>query len=524
MFEEDIHNLSVDSVRQKPNDFFGERQIPDNRDFSRPVLRQPQRDRVSRKLALPKKKFWTTLALLLASAALVYGIFNLTAWGGKIFGKNPFSFIASFGQLLTAGDKKLEGESEGEVNILLLGIGGAGHQGSLLTDTMILATIRPDSDQGTQIALLAIPRDYAVKLPVGSDLKKINSAYAYGEMKKEGLGAEWALQVMGELTGKNIPYYALVDFAGFKQAVDDLGGIDVNVENAFTDSAYPDSRYGYLPAIKFEKGLQHMDGERALQFSRSRHGTNGEGSDFSRGRRQQQILAAIKDKVAKLHFGSDLGTINRLLTNFADHFKTNLEPWEAKRLYDLTKDASAENILSVSLDPETGLICSDIDDITGAYVLIPCWGKTQQDIHQFAAEVFENGWLIKESAKIQFQNGTKVPSLAQRAAIVLIPFNQGITAINYPGKEQLVKTVIYDFSNGQKPKTHAYLKSKLNAVEGIDYPYLKELVKPEPDFVVVLGADVQDKFPPLPVRPPAVPEPGESDAAGLQKKATTTKP
>lgn len=524
MFEEDLHNFSVDSVRQKLKNFSPSQPVVSRPVISsRPKIKSDPWQRPAKRGSwhwLFSKKLWIAVLVLVLASGLIFAGYKVTSWGQKIFSeKNPLAFLAHFGQLLTSGDKKVTGEAEGEVNILLLGIGGEGHQGALLTDTMILATIKPDggADGNGAVTLLSIPRDLVTKLPGSQDWRKINSAYAYGEMKERGLGAQWAMQAVADWTGKTIPYYALVDFSGFKQAIDDVGGIDVNVETAFSDSSYPDYKNGYLPTIRFEKGQQHMDGERALQFTRSRHGTNGEGSDFARSRRQQLVLLAIRDKVLKLHFVSNLGTITRLLDNFSDHFKTNLQPFEMLRVYNLVKDTKAEDILPVSLDPSTGLICPEIDPVTSAYILSPCRGKTKADIQKFAANLFTVGRLIKEGARVEFQNSTKVAALAQRAKAELLPYDQNAITANFPGKEQYEKTIIFDLSGGQKTFTLDYLKSKLQAVVDVNYPYPDKLAAPKPDFVVVLGQNDKDTFPELKPLPPLILEPAASNG-------TVTKP
>jgi LCP family protein required for cell wall assembly len=191
--------------------------------------------------------------------------------------------------------------SEGRTNILLLGIGGGSHQGADLTDTMIVLSL---DNASKSAALISIPRD------IWSDtLKdKVNTAYHYGEEKQQGGGMLLAKVIAEDVIGIPIHYCLVIDFSGFKDIVDLLGGIDVNVSRAFTDNDYPilGKEHDTCPGdptnrcvyetVHFDSGVQHMNGERALVYVRSRHAEGEEGGDFARNRRQQEILIAIKDK------------------------------------------------------------------------------------------------------------------------------------------------------------------------------------------------------------------------------------
>jgi len=516
MFEEDVQNVSLDAILKKPKAKTRPgrvkkietepRQIVEDKKFEA-VRPKPVSgtgfafQNIVAKAGKPiykKKKIWWTIAAIIILLVLGAGGYKAVILGQRVLENNsPFSFFTNFGQLISSNDNPLMGEENGKINILLLGIGGEGHEGGTLTDTIILASLRPgaDKDSPGEVALFSIPRDFIVKLPDGLDYRKINSAYAYGNLKEPEVGAKWAREAVEEWTGEEIPYYAVIDFAGFEQAIDDVGGIDVYIENSFTDSSYPDNRFGYLPTLSFKEGLEHMNGERALQYVRSRHGTNGEGSDFARSKRQQKILSSFKEKITQLRISTSLGTISRLLDTFSSNFKTNLQPWEFKRLYNLSKDIPQKNILPLSLDYDSGLICNEIVEETGAAVITVCPGTTKLDVVEFAQNRFDFARTRKESPTIEFQNSTKVNFLAQRVSEALKQENFQISTTNFPGDEQFDLTIIYDLSRGQKSLTLSYLKEKLGAVVSEEYPYPEELSDPKPDFVIVLGQDTVAKFP-----------------------------
>lgn len=225
---------------------------------------------------------------------LVLGVTKIVLWGQ--------SFMAATGLTPMGADLKsqdgLPAGRQGRTNILLLGIGGGTHAGADLTDTILVVSL---NTQKKKMAMISVPRD------LWSDtLKdKVNSAYHYGEEKKVGGGLTLAKVVVEDMVGLPIHYVLLIDFSGFESIIDIAGGIDITVPTALTDPEFPiagkeedlcdgDPKFRCrYETITFEKGPQHMDGERALTYVRSRHAEGEEGSDFARGRRQQEVFAAL---------------------------------------------------------------------------------------------------------------------------------------------------------------------------------------------------------------------------------------
>ena len=209
-------------------------------------------------------------------------------------------------------------QTDSKVNILLLGIGGGSHEGTNLTDTIILANI---DSKNSKVNLVSIPRD----LWFPDINQKINFAYAQGEAKRKGGGLLEARAAIAKITGQNVDYGIRIDFSGFIKAVDIVGGLEINVENTFDDYEYPidgkeDDTCGNsiediqaftatasadenaiqqkFPCrfmhVHFDKGLNHMNGMEALEYVRSRHALGIEGGDFARSKRQQKIIEAFK--------------------------------------------------------------------------------------------------------------------------------------------------------------------------------------------------------------------------------------
>ena len=214
-------------------------------------------------------------------------------------------------------------ETNQRINILLLGIGGGAHDGPNLTDTIIFASL---DQKNNKVTLVSIPRDLWMPDLEGIN-KKLNEAYAQGKAKKNDGGLPLAKAAVQKITGQNIDYGIRIDFAGFVKAVDVVGGLDINVDNTFDDYAYPISgkeddtcglteeeikdftatasaetdlqqkftcRYKH---IHFDKGVNHMNGETALEYVRSRHAQGVEGTDFARSKRQEKVINAFKEKI-----------------------------------------------------------------------------------------------------------------------------------------------------------------------------------------------------------------------------------
>jgi LCP family protein required for cell wall assembly len=242
---------------------------------------------------------------------------------------------------------ELKKEKDGAINALLLGKGGGRHEGPDLTDTIIFTNINPKKNE---VVMISIPRDLWIP-EIGG---KINKAYAVGQ-QNDNQGILLAKAVVGKVTGQNIDYAVAIDFSGFVTLIDYLGGIDVEVERTLDDYAYPiegkeeDScdktdeeiadlslqiatasakeweafpcRYKHLHV---DSGKQHMNGQLALEFSRSRHGINGEGTDFARSQRQQKVIAAVRDKA--LSIGTILNPIKiiGIFNILRDNINTNI--------------------------------------------------------------------------------------------------------------------------------------------------------------------------------------------------------
>lgn len=378
------------------------------------------------------------------------------------------------------------------INILLLGIGGVEHEGANLTDTIMLLSIRPTTKE---VAILSIPRDLLVEIP-GYGWRKVNNAYAFGELTEQGYGGLLISQVLSKTLDLPIQYYVRVDFNGFTKIIDDLGGVKIRVEHSFVDTRYPDSNYG-VETIAFDEGWQVMDGATALKYSRSRHGNNDEGSDFARARRQQLVMKAVKDKF--FSFGTLINPlkVTEVIQTLGEHLQTNIDLKELVKLGRVAAGVNQDEILHFVLeDSPAGLLRSNNYD--GAYVLEPRVGDWYE-IRAFVHDMFNQERYLavslgeevkKEAAKVEIQNGTFIDGLAVETGAHLMRDGIVITHMLNAARRDYEKTVIYDLSQGQKPWSLKYLKAKLDANVAPNIPnWLSTLISSTqtPNFVVILG-------------------------------------
>lgn len=275
------------------------------------------------------------------------------------------------------------------ISVLLLGFGGPGHDGGYLTDSIQVMTFDP---KASTVTLISIPRDLFIQLPTyngrGGYWGRINEAYTAGmgnvdrndtrvPYEKHEAGGQLAMKAAAQVLGIPIDYWISMDFVGFKQFIDAIGGVDVNVEKAFTDYQYPNNDDASVDpsyrTVKFDAGMQHMTGDRAIEFARSRYSAT-ENNDFSRSRRQQLLMVAVKDKLFRVE---TIPKLLSLLDAFEGHLRMSFSFTEAKDLLGWGQaQARADKQFTVrtgGLDTSNYLY-SDILP-SGAYVLFPRAGQ-----------------------------------------------------------------------------------------------------------------------------------------------------
>lgn len=420
---------------------------------------------------------------------------------------NNLPFIEQAKKLVggTSANTTIKENISDRINILLLGIGGAGHDGGYLTDTIILASLQPSTKK---VALLSVPRDLTVPIE-GVGWKKINNVNAIAESQLKGSGGKTTSETLSKIFKTEINYYVTVDFEAFKKIIDAMDGIDVNVEKSFDDYYYPimgkeedpdyASRYEHL---HFDSGWQTMDGSTALKYSRSRHGTNGEGSDFSRSRRQQQVLAAVKDKILSRNLFRP-SVLSSVANSMQDHVSTNLSVSDGVKIWSTFGSADSNQIIRRSLDNGPDGLLADQIALDGAYILVAKSGDFSE-IRSLISNIFidpnaQAKAVESENASIEIRNGTWVDGMAARVALQLEKQGFKIHQIGNMTTRDYKKTVVYDLTYGAKIEALKTLKNNFNTsiyLGGTDWltsEINKEsrgmIATSSPDFVLVLGED-----------------------------------
>ncbi len=338
--------------------------------------------------------------------------------------------------------KKELKNTDGRTNILLLGVDGRApghsHAGSKLTDTILLVSI---DKKGERPVFVSIPRD----LWITQYKTKINSIYqlCYNEQVRENGRKvceetpetcvdpciKRVEETVEHVTGVPIHYYTIVGFDAFKEAIDTVGGIDVNIEEAFDDyqypiegkeNAYPESeRYKH---IHFDAGIQHLDSEQALEYARSRHSTNQkQAGDFARARRQQQVILALKDKLLSTNVLFNPTKIKELYESYKNNVKTDITLGDAMAFYDTVKELMndksnasngllTDNVVKIVLSseeqkpekPGSGLlIVPEKGKYTTQWIVVPK-DETFDEIHGYIQR------MMFESPEPEANNNTEI--------------------------------------------------------------------------------------------------------------------
>ncbi len=444
-----------------------------------------------------KKKFALLfvfgLAFILGSLYFLYASF----FKDFLYGNECVDGICTqggglFGSLVEEPELRKTGNL---TNALLIGIDTRKDQPGLLnTDTIMVITY--DHSNGN-VFMTSLPRDLYVKIPaIRPYSSRINAVYAQGVNDADhDTGVDYLVQVVEEITGLNIHYHAMINYDGFLEVINEVGGVEVCVENEF---------YGQYPKgegwenIHFAEGCQEMDGETALKYARTRYSTNPlEASDFARARRQQKVIIATKDKVMKLENLLNPLKLSEFIQIAGDNIKLSEYNQEDVRAgIKALQSFDNSKITSLVLDPSiAGGNLIHVIPNSDAYLLGPTTGSWTQ-VHDFVQTVVKSPALLQENAKIYVYNGGASVGAAGELVedikenVLLSAWVGGnTTARDHVGLK------IYDFSGGQASGTIAALQTLLDdeqviteIPEGIENWYDEDIV------IIVGGEEVEEEI------------------------------
>lgn len=390
--------------------------------------------------ALAKTKKRRIIRIVLFFFVLLFIAGGVFAWKTGLtldkVSQGNANIFKSLVKTLPGVEKSLKGEGEGRINILLLGMRGEGVEGGgLLADTIMVLSIHPKNGDAdvSKASLISIPRDTYVKVPGRDEHRKINAVYALGEERAHGGGGmEDMRTIVGEVTGLDIPYAVTINFQGFKDLVNAIGGVSIHLDEPFEEGmqfrglekrcdgvrftvfagSYEEKRikrkngtYYANPKrypLCFEKmtseaigelecggnfkipaGDTLLDGDKALCYARARYTS----SDFDRARRQQEVIKLIKAKALSLGTLTDFSKVNAMLDTLGKNVSTNMEAWEMKLMLDLYQKAGDAGSINQKVleNSEEGLLYNPPQTKETGYILLPI-GDNYDRIH----ELFKN--------------------------------------------------------------------------------------------------------------------------------------
>lgn len=331
-------------------------------------------------------------------------------------------------------------DKNGVTSVLIVGIDTRAYGSKLLnTDTIILASY---NHKNNEVSMISFPRDLNVNYPNTPSFGKINATYAYGERRKKGSGIEYLKQLIESISGQKIQYHVMVDLKGFTTVINQLGGIDVDVKPGFS-GYYPTDRLGWM-TVKVKRGVNHMDGTRALQYARIRHVFDAdtyndylqEASDFGRARRQQKIIQAVIDKATKVETLQNTKTIFEIMGTVAKNIKINrITPEDVEAALTIMLEKGKPTSYSMVLDPGAGGGGRLIKRGAGyLYTLEPTAGR--------------NNW---SQVKSFVKDYVAAPGLVTIKKPIYV-YNNGASSFSSKFKSMDSRYYYADFKNGGTPK------------------------------------------------------------------------
>ncbi len=359
-----------------PNQFLPDQGAP--QDYDGEDFRPPKKRR-----RWLKRTLWTLFTIIFI--ALIG--FGWVSWKflqetTKVFGGTPIGNAAKLLQPTT-----LKGEDRGHVNLLLAGnsVDDPGHGGASLTDSIMILSI----DTSTHKAyMFSVPRDMWVNIP-GEGYGKINSAYPLGNsdnfseagFPSGGMGLlEKTIERHFQIP---IDYYALVNYTALKNIVNAVGGVDVNIQSTDPRGLYdPNISVADNGPLKLPNGINHLDGQTALNLSRARGDPTGDGrvgygfprSDFDRTEHQRQLITAIQDKMSSAGVLVNPIKLGKVLDGIGTNVTTDMKINEARKLVSLVRGIGSANMQPIALQTTTKNYLRSYTSASGQSALIPAAG------------------------------------------------------------------------------------------------------------------------------------------------------
>ncbi len=489
-----------------------------------PIVQHKPRRHVKRRTTKPhhtrSKKKWiirSIVAIFIVGLGIV-GFLGVKAFlisSGIFNGGNLFSLLGPGAPLKT--------DSQGRTNIVIFGTSqddsahqnASGGGGLWLTDSIELISI---NQKAKTIKMIGIPRDLWVALnncSVG-DYAKINAVYECGAnlfnsngspgpnyAKQDAEGAQQLMGMIQTVTGITPQYYVHADYTVLKQAVDAVGGVNVNIvgdgANGIYDTNFdwdcPKGPYTCKNVYYPHNGVYHLDGTQALFLARARADSGAysyedfglDQGDFDRQANQQKILIALQAKVQTAGVLANPVALNNLLDAFGNNISMNLSGGEIKTLLSFTKSISSKSITQVSLVKSGSAVVTD-SEVDGQSVVVPTSGIYDfSSIIDYLTKQLSNNQAVSEGATIAVYNASYTTGEAAAEQTKLQQIGLTVDTIGDANNRDAGTGTytLYDQSQGKKPKTLAFLQTELG-VKATTAPTPSDINSSD-DFVIIIN-------------------------------------
>ena len=423
------------------------------------------------------RAFFWTITILIIGIVVWIGTTGIIAFG-NITTKNT-SDGPSFFKTGQAIDPNLLNEGDTRINTLIIGADNANG----LTDTLQIYSIDPINNT---MSMLSIPRDLYVDSPLGGKTK-INEIYNAGNKKCQtdkncdddvDNGAVALKSILKTTLNINVHYFVRVDFQGFKNLIDSLGGVSIYVEKTLNDPSYPcDYDPGKACGYLQKAGTYNMTGAQALKYARCRNGSCG--NDFGRAARQQQVIESIRTKILTLGVITNPQKITNIISSLGNHFKTDMRLDEMLKVFSIIQNLDKSKSKTTVLDNSISGPLKSLNN--GRYVLSPRAGEDDwSKVHEFVLTVMPEPYVIKEGAKIAIvdASGKKLSKEVKEQLESVGYIVVSIEIANYFDS----KTTLW--TNGDNQYTIELLKKRTSGTTVKKMPSNTAI---EPDIVLVIG-------------------------------------
>ena len=459
-------------------------------------MTRKQRRQMKKSLKKPKKKWqkilrWVILVIIIAALGvggfLVYKVINA---GGSILQGNIFDIVKT---------TPLEEDENGRSNFLILGTSedDPDHPGGNLTDSMMIVSVDQDNKN---VYIFSIPRDLYVQYGMACAAGysgKINSYFSCvndGETSEdEQARLTQTMDFIGNIFGLDIQYGVHVNQTVLKDAVDAVGGIDVDIEGSNGDSGILDRNFDWrcnyeCYYVKYDNGVHHLDGTHALFLAQARgdvaptYGLSN--SNFDREKNQQKILIALRDKALSSGTLTDISAVTKLIDALGNNLRTNIKTDEIRTIMNVAADTDSSNIITLSLIDDDLVTTGSYN---GASVVMPSAGiYDYSDLQAYIAKNFSSNPVEREDASVAIYNATETAGLAQTKADELTEQGFNIAEVDNAPEGDYSSVKIYQIGDGNTA-TAAKLESIYNVDISTDTPPFD--VNDGIDFVIIFGSE-----------------------------------